>query len=241
MLRCEDLGGVRRLTLDRPEKLNALSSALVEALTQALEAAARAEAVRAVVLAGTGRAFCAGADVTELASTPDAAAVRAHAARSARLHDTLARFGKPTVAAVQGLALGGGCGLALACDMVVCGESAQFGYPEITRGIVPAIVLPNLVRQVGWKAAFELAATGARIDAARAAALGLVNHVVADEAVGEEAVRLASELADRDPAAMRWLKRVFVETREGSLGEALARARDANAESRIERLPPTRR
>src|SRR5690606_34367221 len=132
-----------------------LNGSLTASLTAALEEAVRAETVNAIVIAGAGRAFCAGADVKELADTRDEQAIRAHAARTVGLHEVLSRLSKPVVAAVHGLALGGGCGLALACDIVISGESAQFGYPEITRNVVPAIVMPNLVRQVGWKAAFE--------------------------------------------------------------------------------------
>lgn len=232
----EDRGPVRFLTLNRPEKLNALNGSLTASLTAALEEAVRAETVNAIVIAGAGRAFCAGADVKELADTRDEQAIRAHAARTVGLHEVLSRLSKPVVAAVHGLALGGGCGLALACDIVISGESAQFGYPEITRDVVPAIVMPNLVRQVGWKAAFELVATGSRIDSRRAMTLGMVNHVVPDEEVAARAGHLAAELAARAPESMRWLKRVFRDVRDGPLDQALQMAREANALSRIQRL-----
>ncbi len=232
----EERGPVRILTLNRPEKLNALNGALTGALIAALDEAGQTDGVNAIIIAGSGRAFCAGADTTELADVRDEEAIREHAARTARLHHTLSSIAKPVVAAVHGLALGGGCGLALACDLVICAESAQFGYPEVTRGVVPAIVMPGLVRQVGWKAAFELLATGARIDARRALALGMVNRIVPDADTASEAERLAEELANRNPATMRWLKHVFRSVREGTLGDALDLARDANARSRIEKF-----
>jgi enoyl-CoA hydratase/carnithine racemase len=231
----EDRGPIRFLTLNRPEKLNALNGALTAALIEALEDSAR-DPARAIVIAGAGRAFCAGADVSDLAKTTDEHAIRAHAARTAALHARLSNFGKPVIAAVHGLALGGGCGLAIACDMVVAAAGAQFGYPEITRGVVPALVAPALVRQVGWKAAFELLATGARIDARHALAIGMINRVVPDDGVVPAAESLAIELAGRDPATMGWLKRVFQNVRDGSFDEALQTAREMNALSRIERL-----
>lgn len=230
VLLVEDHGAVRILTLNRPDKLNALNHALTQALLDALQAADTDERIGAVVLTGAGRAFCAGADVSEFSSltaeAPEAVAARGDL--TMRLHGFFSKMAKPVVAAVRGHAVGGGCGLALACDMVVASETARLGYPEIKRGIVAAVVMANLVRQVGRKAAFELVALGESVTPARAETLGLVNRVVADDRLLDEAVALAERLAAFPRPAMASTKRVFHQVADLGLDEALRIGRDAN-------------
>ena len=146
---------------------------------------------------GAGRAFCAGADIDEFQDlTPDHAARVEHRAQlTMRSHLVFSKMKKPVIAAVRGAAMGGGAGLALACDLVVASENATFGYPEIKHGILPAIVITNLTRQVGRKAAFELVSTGEPMGAARALVLGAINKVVPDEKLMDEAMALAQTLA----------------------------------------------
>ncbi len=131
------------------------------------------------------------------------------------------------IAAVRGYALGGGCNLAIACDMVVAGEGAVFGYPEVKRGLAATMVTPGLVHRIGPKAAFELLTLAEDISAEKALSLGLINRVVADEAVLAEAERMADVLLDYDANAIRVTKRVFLKSRELRLNDALDASREA--------------
>ncbi len=230
----EDRGAVRTLTMNRPEKRNALDNALTEALLASLRAADADEAVNAIVLTGAGPAFCAGADLSEFkALTGDnPALVERRAQLTTSLHESFARLSKPVLTAINGAAMGGGAGLALAGDLALMAESAQLGYPEVKHGIVAAIVMPNLVRQVDRKAAFELVATGRAIGAARALALGMVNRVVPDGELMAAALALAGELAAVSRPAMATTKALFYQVTETPFGDALAHAREANKRMR---------
>lgn len=239
VLLVKDQGAVRVLTLNRPDKRNALNTELTQALLDALRAADGAENVGCVVLAGAGPAFCAGADVTEFAGlTPEhKAKVEARAELTMQLHLAIPKLAKPLVSAVHGAALGGGAGLAIAGDLVVMGDGAALGYPEVRHGIVAAIVMANLVRQVGRKAAFELVALGEPVGAERALALGLVNRVVPRAQVLKEAVALADKLAALGRPALRLTKQLFHEVADLPLEQALARGREANKRMRAFRKP----
>ncbi|HSG76272.1 MAG TPA: enoyl-CoA hydratase/isomerase family protein [Burkholderiales bacterium] len=239
VLLVKDQGAVRVLTLNRPDKRNALNTELTQALLDALRTADAAESVGCVVLAGAGPAFCAGADVTEFAGlTPEhKAKVEARAELTMQLHLAIPKLAKPVVSAVHGAALGGGAGLAIAGDLVVMGDGAALGYPEVRHGIVAAIVMANLVRQVGRKAAFELVALGEPVGAARALALGLVNRVVPRAQVLKEAVALADKLAALGRPALRLTKQLFHEVADLPLEQALARGREANKRMRAFRKP----
>lgn len=230
----EDRGAVRTLTMNRPEKRNALDNALTEALLASLRAADADEAVNAIVLTGAGPAFCAGADLSEFkALTGDnPPLVERRAQLTTSLHESFARLSKPVITAINGPAMGGGAGLALAGDLALMAESAQLGYPEVKHGIVAAIVMPNLVRQVDRKAAFELVATGRAIGAARALALGMVNRVVPDGELMAAALALAGELAAVSRPAMATTKALFYQVTETPFGDALAHAREANKRMR---------
>ncbi|OZI17861.1 enoyl-CoA hydratase [Bordetella genomosp. 7] len=229
-LQIENQDAVRILCMNRPDKHNALNTALTQALLDALRAADRDSTVRAVVLAGNGRSFCAGADTREFAglTAQHADAVSRRAELTTELHQVFSLMGKPVVSAVHGNALGGGAGLALACDMTVAADDMRFGYPELRHGIVAAVVMANLVRQVGRKQAFELVALAEPIDGARALALGLANRVVPAGQVRDTALELARRMAAWDPAAMKLTKRSFHRAADLGLAEALAVGRDAN-------------
>jgi enoyl-CoA hydratase len=230
ILLVENRGAVRILTMNRPDKLNALNSALTQALLDTLLDADAASDVRALVLTGAGRSFCAGADLSEFGTlTPEEPdAVRTRAELTTRLQAQFPRLGKPVVSALRGHALGGGAGLALACDLVVAAPSLKLGYPEVAHSIVPAIVLTGLVRQLGPKLAFELVALGHPIGAERAQTIGLVNRVVAEDALLDEAVRLAEAMAKVAPIAMRTTKELFYRVMELPFDQAIAVGRDAN-------------
>ncbi len=226
----EDRGPIRILTLNRPEKLNALNTALTESLVAWLKQSDRDDAISVVVLTGAGRAFCAGADIGEFKDlTPDQAARVEHRAQlTMQSHLVFSQIRKPVIAAVRGAAMGGGAGLALASDMVVASETMKLGYPEIRHGILPAIVLTNLVRQIGRKAAFELVAQGNPLSAARAYELGAVNKVVPDDRLMAEALALAESLAAYQPEALFAIKQLFHKVVDLPLAEGLEEGRKAN-------------
>ena len=231
----EDRAGVRVLTMSRPEKRNALNNELTQSLLDALQSADRDPSVKALVLAGAGKAFCAGADINEFGgfvntgdsvNAAQAALNRAHL--TTNLHRVFSQISKPVIGAAQGYAMGGGAGLALACDMLVAGESLKLGYPELKHGIVAAIVMANLVRQVGRKTAFELVSLGEPVDAQRALSLGLANRVVSDGSLIDTAVGIAERLASFDAPAMAATKRLFHRVADLSLQQALDASLDTN-------------
>lgn len=230
----EDIGQVRVLRMNRPEKRNALNNALTRALVEAMAAAEADDRVHVVVLTGNGAAFCAGADIGEFKDlTPDQMSrVEERAELTMQLHLSVSRMSKPVIAAVNGFAMGGGAGLAIACDLALAARSARFGYPEVKHGIVAAIVLPNLTRQIGRKAAFHMVATGETVDAERALALGMVNAVHADEALMDETLALASRLAVASRAAMATTKQTFHEVVDLPLARGLEVGREANKRMR---------
>jgi enoyl-CoA hydratase/carnithine racemase len=228
----EDRNAVRILTMNRPEKRNALNSELTHALLDALRAADAADSVGAVVLTGAGPGFCAGADLAEFKDLQDSAAADERAELTMNLHLIFSRISKPIVTAVNGAAMGGGAGLAIAGDLAVMAEGAKLGYPETRHGIVAAIVMANLVRQVGRKAAFELVALGEPIDAARAMELGMVNFVFAAKDLLPESLKIAEKLAGVSRQAMTETKRLFYEVAELGLEVALTRGRETNRRMR---------
>ncbi|WP_439630767.1 enoyl-CoA hydratase/isomerase family protein [Shinella sp.] len=230
----EDRGPVRILSLNRPDKLNALDTALTQALHDALLAADADEAVRAVVLTGTGRAFCAGADLAEFSTLTPAnqELVEKRADLTCRTQAMMQRLSKPVVSAVRGAAVGGGAGLAIGCDMMVAGTDLKFGYPELKHSIVPALVMTGLQRSLGRKAAFEMVSLGRLIGAEEARALGLVNRIVAPEAVVEAALDIASQWAAAHPKAMAAVKSLYYRVADLPYDEAMAAGRTVNAQMR---------
>jgi enoyl-CoA hydratase len=232
ILLIEDRGAVRILTMNRPEKRNALNSELTVALLEALRAADTDEAVGAVVLTGAGQGFCAGADLSEFKELRDPNAADDRAELTMNLHLVFSRISKPVVTAINGAAMGGGAGLAIAGDLAVMAEEAKLGYPEVRHGIVAAIVMANLVRQVGRKAAFELVALGEPIDAARALALGMVNFIVPAAELLPQSLRIAEKLSLVSRLAMTETKRLFYEVADLGLEVALTRGRETNRRMR---------
>ena len=228
----ENKGAVRILTLNRPEKRNALDMALSRELLEALRTADADEAVRCVVLTGAGQAFCAGADLSEFKGLSDPQAAETRAELTMNLHLIFSKMITPVVTAINGAAMGGGAGLAIAGDLAVMAESAKLGYPETKHGIVAAIVMANLVRQVGRKAAFELVSLAEPIDAKRALDLGMVNRVVPARKLLSETMKIADKLAAVARPAIAQTKKLFHEVVDLSLPEALERGRDANKRMR---------
>nr|WP_314093591.1 enoyl-CoA hydratase/isomerase family protein [uncultured Shinella sp.] len=230
----EDRGPVRILSLNRPDKLNALDTALTQALHDAMLAADADEAVRAIVLTGAGRAFCAGADLAEFSALTPANQdlVEKRADLTCRTQAMMQRLSKPVVSAVRGAAVGGGAGLAIGCDMMVAGADLKFGYPELKHAIVPALVMTGLQRSLGRKAAFEMISLGRLIGAEEARALGLVNRIVAPEAVVEVALEIADQWAAAHPKAMAAVKSLYYRVADLPYDEAMAAGRTVNAQMR---------
>lgn len=232
VLLVEDRGAVRILTMNRPEKRNALNTELTQSLLDALGKADASDAVRSVVLTGAGPGFCAGADLSEFKALQDPHAAERRAELTMQLHLAFSRISKPVLTAINGAAMGGGAGLAIAGDMAVMAQSAKLGYPESKHGIVAAIVMANLVRQVGRKAAFELVSLGEPVHAARALQLGMVNYVAEDKEVLARSILLAEQLAAVPAGAMKETKRLFHEVADLPLAPALERGRDSNRRMR---------
>ena len=210
LVRVEDDGGVRTITLNRPEKRNALTPELQDELIAAFEGAEDAGA-RVVVIAGEGEAFCAGLDLGVLRDMAGKSAVEHHAeaARTAKMFRAVWECDLPTIAVVQGPAIAGGTGLATMCDFTLAAPEARFGYTEVRIGFVPALVSAYLSVQVGAKVARELLLSARIFDAEEARRLGLVTEVVPREALRARAMELAAELMRNSPEGMRATKRLL--------------------------------
>jgi enoyl-CoA hydratase len=209
-LRYEVSGGIACIRLARPP-VNALDLAMVRGVIAALKRAAADDGVRAVVIASAvAKRFCAGLDIAELAGrSPDEIRTLVHELYVG-LFDAQSQVGKPSIAAVNGAARGGGMTLAVSCDVILAGKSATFGYPEIDLGVLPAIHFVHLPRIIGRHRAFELLFTGRPFDAEQATALGLVNRIVPDAEPEVEALKLAHEFAAKPETAMRAGRAAFM-------------------------------
>ena len=205
--------------LNRPEQLNALSSELMRELVGALENLDADEAVRCIVLAGDERAFAAGADISELRDTPT---IELYFGARLDLWDAIRSVRTPLVAAVSGYCLGGGCELAMACDLIVASESAQFGQPETGLGVMPGAGGTQLLaRSIGKAKTMDIVLSGRFLDADEAERAGLVARVVAREAWLEEAKRVAREIAEKGPVAQRLAKEAVTRAYETTLTAGL--------------------
>jgi enoyl-CoA hydratase len=209
--------------LNRPKQLNALNGAVMDALCDALEELDRDDAVRAIVVTGNERAFAAGADIGEMA---DATPVEMLRSNRIGQWDRVRRISKPVLAAVNGWCLGGGCELAMTLDLIVAGEGARFGQPEINIGVIPgAGGTQRLTRAVGKSRAMEMILTGEPMAAAEARERGLVTRVVPDELVLEDALALAAQIATKSPVALRLAKEAVNASYETGLTQGLAHER----------------
>ena len=200
------------ITINRADKRNALSRGLIDALAGAIARALNEEGVRCVILTGAGPVFCAGMDLAELQESLekvsarkepiDTASIWDDAHRLAKLYDYIYTIPKPTIAAVQGTAVAGGAGLVTACDMAITVPDAKFGYPEVRRGLVAAMVMPHLMRHVGERMARYLLLTGELIDAPTAVAAGFVNEIVPPDRLLERALAIAKACTEGGPQAL---------------------------------------
>lgn len=212
-------GPVAVATLNRPDVLNALNVALMDELIARFEAWDNDPAVRVIVLTGSERAFAAGADIKEMA---EASVVDMYERNNLARWERIKRVRKPIIAAVNGFCLGGGCELAMHCDIIIAGENAKFGQPEINIGVMPgAGGTQRLSKTVGKYRAMELILTGRQFTAAEAQAIGLVNRVVPTEKCLAEATALAREIAEKSPMAVRFAKEAVLRAFETGLSDGL--------------------
>lgn len=211
--------------IERPEAKNALNSAVREQLAETFRSLARNDQVRSIVLTGGEECFVAGADIREFASASPVEMYRRH---TEYLWDAIARCPKPVIAAVNGFALGGGCELAMHCDMIVAGQSARFGQPEVKLGLMPgAGGTQRLIRAVGKFQAMRIALTGCLVPASEALAMGMVSEVVSDERTLPRALEIAAQIADLPPLAVAQIKEVMLLGADLPLESALALERKA--------------
>jgi methylglutaconyl-CoA hydratase len=227
--------GIARISLNRPERRNALDQELLTELREALQASAKDASVRVIVIAGAGKDFCSGMDLRTFAddASGDLAKFQAEARNMAGLLLDMRRHPKPIIAAVQGRALGGGCGIATAADLVLAAESAQFGYPEINIGFVPAIVTALLRRLVSEKRAFELIATGEIIPAQTALNYGMINRVVSSDTFEQEVQEFAVTVASKSSSALAMSKELFYRTDVMPFETAIEAGAEVNAAARM--------
>jgi methylglutaconyl-CoA hydratase len=227
-------GGIGRVTLARPEKKNALDRETADELREALRLFERDAGVRVVVLGASGADFCVGADLDALERLLDASpeAQREDAGALAQVYLAMRLLAKPMLAAVRGRALGGGAGLATACDIVMASDDARIGYPELRVGFVPAIVMTMLRRCVGEKIAADLVLTGRILSAAEAERIGLVSRVVPASSLDASVSELAATLAATPAAALAQTKRLFYELDDLSFAAGIAAGVEVNAAAR---------
>ncbi len=234
----EDEGGIATLTLNRPDQLNALSEALLEALQAELDRISTERGTRVVILRGAGRAFCAGHDLREMQGkrqAPDGGRgyYMALFSQCSRLMSTIPRLPQPVIAEVHGLATAAGCQLAAACDMGVAAESARFGLNGVTVGLFCSTPMVAVSRVMNRKKTFEILTTGDFLSAAEAERHGLINRAVPEEALAAETRALAEKVAAKLTSAVRVGKRAFYEQVEMPLDQAYAHTGRVIAENML--------
>jgi methylglutaconyl-CoA hydratase len=227
--------GVARITLNRPAKRNALNDELIESLKTLLNRAHVDDEVRVIVLTGAGSDFCSGADLAALQKIATASVEENLADASAlmELFILMRSTRQPVIAAVKGMALAGGCGLASACDIVLAARSSRFGYPEVRIGFVPAMVMAILRRNVGEKRAFELLTLGAEIGADEAFANGLANRILDDEAFDDEVDAFVARFTKLSGPAIGLTKKLLYQIDAMSFEDAIRCGVDTNVTARM--------
>jgi methylglutaconyl-CoA hydratase len=233
-------GGIGRATLARPSVQNALDLQTIIELRHALDEFEADGDVRAVLIAGEGDHFCAGADVNEIAALLEMTEGGADddAWTLGRLFLGIRQMTKPVIAAVQGRALAGGAGLATACDVVLARDDAVFGYPEVRLGAIPALVMTMLRRSVGEKHAFDLVASGRMVNAAEAERIGLVSRVLSKEAFDGEVERIVLGIASHSSHGMAYTKKLFYALDGMTFRDGIDEGVKMNAEARAAGAPP---
>lgn len=226
---------IRVITLNRPEKRNALNDELIAALKSALREADADESLRCIVIRGAGKDFCSGADLASIQKIATASyEENVEDARSlAELFLLIRQIRVPVIAAVHGRALAGGCGLATACDLVIATKTARFGYPEVKIGFVPAMVAAILRRNLGEKKSFELLTQGFEYTAEQAVELGLVNHTFHEEGFDESVLEYASVYSKVSRSAVEMTKRLLYSIDAQNITDAIEQGAVTNAKARM--------
>lgn len=227
--------GIARITLNRPEKRNALDAELIGELKEAVASSSRDEKCRVVLITGAGKDFCSGADLAGLEKSAQAGVLEnmSDARRMADVFLMMRNHPRPVIAAVHGRALAGGCGVATACDIILASENAQFGYPEVNIGFVAAMVMAILRRSVPEKTALGLLVGGEIISASRAHEIGLVHGLYSEEHFLDEVDSYAARLAAKSASAVMLSKRLLYNMDSMSFEAALSAGIDANAIARM--------
>ncbi|MGG1663690.1 enoyl-CoA hydratase/isomerase family protein [Brevibacillus sp. NRS-1366] len=221
---------ITTITLNRPDKLNALNTGMMLELREAFTFAKEDHETKVVILNAAGKSFCSGADISEFKSDSNGSdAIRERGALSMEVYSMLHKIGKPVISSVQGYVLAGGCGLAMTGDLVIAADDAVFSYPEIQRGFVAALVMTNLTRLVGRRNAFDLLITGRRVHADEALKMGLVNLVVPREQLDESTIAMAKKIAGHSLGALQMTKNLFYRVTEMNAHDAMETSRDTNA------------
>ena len=224
-------GAIATITLNRPDKRNAISSAMIEEILGALNAAEGDAAVRVIILTGAGRAFCSGMDLETLQTIAGQTGEQnlADSRQMARMFHRLYSFPKPLITAVNGAAVAGGCGIATFSDITLAVPEAKFGYTEVRIGFIPALVSVLLRRQIGEKHARELLLTGAIIDAAEAFRLGMVTEIVAAADLLKRARGVAAKFLEASPTSLRRTKRLLLQYDDKEVTQEIEMATQENA------------
>jgi methylglutaconyl-CoA hydratase len=227
--------GVARITLNRPDKRNALDDQIINEMKHALDLAARDPNVRVVVVSGAGKDFCSGADLAALRKISEASVTEnvADARNFSEMFVAMRRHPRPIIAAIRGRALAGGCGVATACDIVLASESAQFGYPEVNIGFIPAMVMVILRRNLSEKRAFELITRGEVIGAREALEIGLINRVFADDEFDAQVEAYINQMAAKSASAVSLAKNLLYHMDAMSFEAALEAGVQLNAITRM--------
>ena len=221
------------ITLNRPDAFNALSTNLMEQLKGALEEFESNDEVHCIVLRANGDHFSTGADIKEFGKqSQNNEAIEYRAELTKSVHQLIPKLKKVIISSVKGYTLAGGCGIALACDLVIASENALFSYPEINRGFVPAIVTPNLIKISDRKKAFEMLVTGDRYSAREVLSAGMINKVVDDNELEEETKRFAEKIAAHKPQSLAMIKSLFYEATDMNLIQGIEYAKDFNIKMR---------
>ena len=226
---------IRVLTLNRPEKRNALNDDLIVELKDALRAADADESVRAIIIRGAGKDFCSGADLSSIQKIAGATYEENvdDARQLAELFELIRKVRQPVIAAVHGRALAGGCGLATACDLVIATRTARFGYPEVKIGFVPAMVAAILRRNLGEKKSFELLTRGFEYSAEDALTLGLINAIFDVHDFETTAVEYADAYASLSASAVQMTKKLLYDIDANNYSDAIAKGVETNARARM--------
>ena len=240
LLERNDTGSIARLTLNAPEKLNALSEGMLEALQSEFDALKNDQAIRAVILEGAGKAFCAGHDLKEMTAGRQAedggkAYFKTLFNRCAKMMQTIQKLPQPVIAQVHGIATAAGCQLVASCDLAVAAEGTKFGVNGVNIGLFCSTPMVALSRNIPQKQAFEMLTTGQFIDAARAQNLGLINRVVSEEQLSAETRSLAELLASKLGVAVKTGKEAFYNQLQMPLSEAYDYTGDVMVENMLYR------